>query len=55
MVNPLKSDLSFLGVPFERLDVGELHLVGLGRVGQAGFAEDDLLVDCAGYQLHGSG
>ena len=45
--DPLKPDLPFLGVPFEGLDVGQLYLMGLRWPGEAGFAEDYLLVDCA--------
>lgn len=40
---------SFLRVPFEGRDVLKLDLVGFGRTGEAGLAEDDLLVNRAGH------
>ena len=40
---------SFLRIPSEGRDVLKLDLVGLGRTGEAGLAEDDLLVNRAGH------
>ena len=42
-------------IPPERFDVGQLDLVLLGTAGQAGLAQDYLLVDGAGHQFHCAG